>query len=92
MWLDADAPAGVTLYYKLEDVDVNGKRTLPDPVSTNAIPTPTAIDLVSLVARGNRSHVVIMLLVVICAGMSLLRLLARRQHYQTVRCVNSKER
>lgn len=59
MWMDEDVQPGVTYYYKLEDIEVGGARTLHGPVSTST-QGPTAISLTSFRARrGNYAAAVL---------------------------------
>jgi len=42
VWLDATVQAGLTYYYKLEDVDIYGHTTLHGPVQVGNGPAPDA--------------------------------------------------
>ena len=67
-WLDADAPNGDTLYYKLEDIDIRGTRTTHGPVSIAAPGTPNAQTLVEFTARRNGVSTLIPLALLVYAG------------------------
>jgi hypothetical protein len=52
-WLDENVQPGTAYYYKLEDVEVGGKRTMHGPVSASA-QVPTALGMASFkVQRSN---------------------------------------
>jgi hypothetical protein len=51
-WRDSDVQAGITYYYELEDIEVQGASTLHGPVSTSVWP-PTKISLISAKAQGS---------------------------------------
>jgi hypothetical protein len=51
VWLDEAVEAGVTYYYKLEDVEVGGKSTFHGPISTSA-QAPTAVSVAGIDAQG----------------------------------------
>ncbi len=52
-WLDEDVIPGVTYFYKLEDVDIEGVATLHGPVQATALATgPSAVRLTSFSAGG----------------------------------------
>jgi hypothetical protein len=78
-WLDEDVQEGVTYYYKLEDVEVGGKRTMHGPINASA-QVPTALSTVSFKAQsGNGTGALL-------AGLLFLGLLglavARRRDQQ----------
>ncbi|MBN1920535.1 MAG: hypothetical protein JW892_04775 [Anaerolineae bacterium] len=52
-WLDEGVAPGVTYFYKIEDVDIEGKATLHGPVQATALSTgPSAVSLTSFAAGG----------------------------------------
>jgi hypothetical protein len=73
-WVDEDVEPGITYYYKLEDVEVSGVRTLHGPVRASA-QGPTAVSIVSFKAQG-ATHAIILpvgLLLVSIVGLVLER-------------------
>jgi uncharacterized repeat protein (TIGR01451 family) len=60
-WLDEDVEAGTTYYYKLEDVEVGGRRTFHGPVAAQPA-EPTALLLRSFGIRGSPAAALLMLL------------------------------
>lgn len=50
-WRDTDVQPGVTYYYKLEDIDIKGVRTVHGPISTVSVTAPTAVKLRQVSAR-----------------------------------------
>jgi hypothetical protein len=73
-WLDDEVQPGVTYYYKLEDVEVGGTRTMHGPVSSSA-QNPTAVSLVSFKARGDNPAVVLLTggLILGLSGLAVVR-------------------
>ncbi len=50
-WLDSSATPGVTYFYKLEDVDIEGRTTLHGPLETTALSiSPSAVSLTAFSA------------------------------------------
>jgi hypothetical protein len=58
-WLDEGVQPGVAYYYKLEDVEAGGTRTMHGPISASA-KNPTKLTLVSFGAQRHNSAVVLM--------------------------------
>jgi len=72
-WFDEDVEAGITYYYKLEDVEVGGRRTFHGPVVVQ-LGGPTAVVLQVLSADDVFGRVLLILVLAAClGGAALLR-------------------
>ena len=77
-WFDEEVEAGITYYYKLEDVGVDGRRTFHGPISVQP-GGPTAVILQALgTSRVLGSGLLAIALVAIFGGAALLRRARRR--------------
>ena len=75
-WLDTDVEPGVSYYYKLEDIDVNGAATLNGPVSALIAAAPTAVDVQTFAATSaaqGASMWMVMGLVAVVGGPALFK-------------------
>ena len=79
VWLDEAVEAGVTYYYKLEDVEVGGKSTFHGPISASA-QAPTAVSVAGIDAQGVTLSlgVPVGLLLVSATGLALMKRGRRR--------------
>jgi hypothetical protein len=75
-WLDEDAESGITYYYKLEDIEVGGKRTFHGPIAAQS-GGPTALVLRSFAVRGSPAAALLALLAV--CGLSSMWWMRKRR-------------
>ena len=73
-WQDAEVTRGVTYYYWLEDVEIDGTTTLHGPVGVTFNP-PTSVELASIsLSNGRHSRIIVFLAMILLLSVTAYRL------------------